>query len=281
MSQHLIHRRHRCEDGGFFPLDQPQHLLRVEPFEQHGGSAHDHLRQGVDEQPADVEHRKHVQIHLVAAHVVNDRVQAVPGDLAMADLRALGQTGGAAGEDDGGDVLLDQHLARAGFGQSGVEQIAKVQAAGDAGAVEMNPVANRGFLLRQQGDAVLEGIIVDQHGWGDFGQNLLQLAPVQPPVQRGMNRPQLAAGEEDVQVLNPIQRQHRHPVALADAGGVAQPVRQPVGPFVQLGETEPQFRIFACVYNRQRLRAVDRAPAEIIADVHSILFLMAVTRLPV
>ena len=176
------------------------------------------MRQGVDEQPTDVKHRKYVQIHVAATEIVDHGIQAVPGDLAMTDLGALGQTGGAAGEDDGGDVFIPQIFAETGIGRRVGQQCVEIPATGNAGTVQVNPVAHRSFGFGQLGNAFPKSVVVKQHGRGDIGENLLQLAPVQAPVQGGMNRAQLAAGAQQIQMLDPVQCQHRHPVALVDAG---------------------------------------------------------------
>ena len=96
------------------------------------------------------------------------------------------------------------------------QQGAELPTAGNTGAVEVNPMPHRGMRLRQFGHAVLESVIVNQHGRRHFSENLLQFAPMQPPVQCGVNRAQLAAGKQQVEMLHTVQRQHRHPVAVTD-----------------------------------------------------------------
>ena len=120
------------KDRDMLALDQGQHLRRVELADEDRRPAKDDLRQGVDEQPARVEHREDVQIHVVMGHVVDDGVERVPGDHAVGDLRRFGQAGRPAGEDQGGDIFcfkaftghgrvrrrIGARFQRAGFPQS-------------------------------------------------------------------------------------------------------------------------------------------------------------------
>ena len=62
------------------------------------------------EQPADVKKWKYVEIDVIVLHVVDDRVEHIPADLAVADLRAFGQAGGAASEEQAGDILRIHRL---------------------------------------------------------------------------------------------------------------------------------------------------------------------------
>ena len=62
----------------------------------------------------------------------------------------------------------------------------------------------------------------------DFGRGVFEergrFPPVQPPVERGVNCAQFAAGEKAIQMFDAVAGQDSHPVAFCDASFVAQPV---------------------------------------------------------
>jgi hypothetical protein len=115
---------------------------------------------------------------------------------------------------------------------------------------------------------VLELVGVDQHPRRRVGDDAGQFAPVQPPVERGVDCAQFAARVEEIQVLHAVLRQDRHTVAIADAGFAPQPVGQPVDAAVPRSEGQPQFRRLPRIDDRQLLRRIDLPPPQIVADVH-------------
>ena len=112
LGQHLVHGGHGGKDGHLLALDQVQHLRRIKLAGQDGRVAKDDLRRQVGEQPAGMEQGEDIEIDVVVVQVVDDGVEHVPGDHAVADLRPFGQAGGAAGEEEAGDIFFDQRLRR-------------------------------------------------------------------------------------------------------------------------------------------------------------------------
>ncbi len=204
---------------------------------------------------------KDAQVDVVVGQVVDDRVEHVPVDLAVADHGPLGQAGGAPGKDQAGDILLFQRLvARGRVGRLGDGGFV-IEASGDALALDVQVVAHGLFRVPYRGlnlgDNLFEIIRIDQR----LGRRVLdeahQFAPVEPPVEGSMDGAQLAAGIDQVQVLDAVAGQNRHPVAVAHAHLVAQPVGQPIDSPVPLLVGQPQRGVLARVDDGQFIGAVD------------------------
>src|SRR5690606_25838468 len=67
---------------------------------------------------------------------------------------------------------------------------------------------------------------------------------------------------------NPIARQDSDPVAFADPGGGAQPVREAVGAGIHLAVRQAQLGLFAGIDDRQAFRGVEFASTQVISNVH-------------
>ena len=173
----------------------------------------------------------------------------------MRDLGRLRQSGRAAGEDQRGNRFffyrLVGHCRRGAIGQKRLELPAvrnsgtvQVEEVGDAAAVR---------LLQDIGYRLVEVVRIDQDPGLGVGQNGCCFPPVQTPVEGGVAGAELGAGEEGVQMFDPVPGQDCHPVAGADAGLVAQPVRQPVGALVQFAIGKAPRRLFPGIHDRQTI----------------------------
>ncbi len=58
-----------------------------------------------------MEEWKDAEVDVIVGKIVDDGVEHVPADLAMTDLSAFGQSGGAAGEQQASDVFFMQRFA--------------------------------------------------------------------------------------------------------------------------------------------------------------------------
>ena len=117
-----------------------------------------------------------------------------------------------------------------------------------------------GYFGPDLGHDLFEIVGIEQYGWRGVRQDADQFAPVETPVEGGVDGAQLAAGIDQVQVLDAVAGQDGHPVAVAHAGHIAQPVGQPVDapvPFL-IGQT--QLGLLAGVNDGQFVGAIDLAP---------------------
>ena len=119
-------------------------------------------------------------------------------------------------------------------------------------------------LLRQIGGE-------DEHPGRRGGDDAGQLLGVQAPVERRVDGSQLAAGKERIQMLYAVVGQNSHPVTLAHAGRVAQPVGEAVGAGVHLPERQSPLRVFPAIDDGETVGRVQFAPGQVVADVHGAL----------
>ncbi len=133
--QHLVHGRDSGENGHFVALKQRQHLGGVEGADEDGRPAKNDLRQGIDEQPAGVEHRENVEIDVIVGHIMDDGVERVPGNHAVRNLGGFGQAGRTAGKNQRGDILGFERFAGDGGSSGGLEGGFKGKATGEAVSV--------------------------------------------------------------------------------------------------------------------------------------------------
>ncbi len=91
-----------------------------------------------------------------------------------------------------------------------------------------------------------------------------------------MNRAEFAAGEQQIKMLHPVLGQDRHPVAMTNAGQLSQSIGQPVGALIHLRIAQAQFRSLTGIHDGERVRTVERPPAQVIADMHGVCFLTGV-----
>ncbi len=119
----------------------------------------------------------------------------------------------------------------------------------------------------QFGDIGFEIVGKNQDFWRGVLENFEQFVPVQTPVERGVNRAEFGAGKKDIEMLVPVARQNRHPVAFAHALGF-QPVRQLVGALVGLAKGQPPFRAFPGINEGQFVGTVEFSAGKVITNVH-------------
>jgi hypothetical protein len=93
--QQLVLRGDAEEHGDALALDQVEHGVRVPRPHQHHGAAEDQQRQGVDQQPAGVEHRRVGDGDVATVQLVHGGVERVPGDHPVAHHGRLGGPGGS------------------------------------------------------------------------------------------------------------------------------------------------------------------------------------------
>ncbi len=109
--------------------------------------------------------RKGVDGHITMMQIVDDGIQRVPGDHAVADLCRFGCTGRTAGEDQAGDVFFDDLFGRDRTQHGVAEGLFEIAAAGDAPPFQMDAVQDTGVFQRDLLNSVFEFIGVDQHLW--------------------------------------------------------------------------------------------------------------------
>ena len=172
-------------------------------------------RVGIAVQPAGVEQRQHRQVHRLHAHPGRRaQVAAVPEVHAVGDHRPLGVAGGARRVHDGHHVVVGQRLAPGHLaGLGGQRRLIRV---GGGGLVDAQQVADVAALLQGAG-RLGELRIVDQQQRRAVVEDVFQLGGGETPVQQHRDAAGAAAGELQVEILDAVVRQQRHPLTAADA----------------------------------------------------------------
>ena len=212
------HRRHRKHAGDAFVGNGAHHARHIRPRQDHhGGAGFQRVQRPAA--AADVEqghgHQRHVVL-IPAAPILPRQSPLLDGaeQLAVAEQRALGKTGGAAG------VKLQRDITRAdgGHGIIGLmagNPLGKGRPARERGIKQDHGLQPRDAarLLHQRQEA---GFRNDDANAG-ITQDIGDFARHQPGVDRHQHRPEPEAGAHQCDIIGVVQRQPANPVTLVHA----------------------------------------------------------------
>jgi hypothetical protein len=194
------------------PGDRLQRVGRLEACLENDGGACMQRRQGLDVEPADMEHRQESQDPVGADEVVHRRaVDGIPLQRVLGQHRALRPPCRARGVDDQYRVLEPSPPRRRAIvlNESGVITPAL------AGEAESDQMAYR-QLGPDRLDAVAKLRIAEQHRRLGVLQDIAMLRRRQPPVQRHADRADPRAGQHERQELRTVVGEDRDAVARSD-----------------------------------------------------------------
>ena len=195
-------------------------------------------RVGVDVQAAGVEGRQEHQVAgLRRQPDHHGRLDGVEHAHLVGDLRALRPPGRARRVHDGPDVgEIERRRVERAARRGEPRLVGAGLAVGEIGGVRH--AGQPRHLARRVGEL----LAMDQHHRARILGDELELGHREPPVQRQEDRAQPAAGELQLEDVGVVHAEHRHPVALADAEGVAEPQRRARNAIVELGVGEAPAR---------------------------------------
>ena len=208
-----------------------QRALGVEARHDDDAAAVVQQRRGQAVEPAGVEHGHEVERRVARRQLDRQvRRQRVEDELAVRHQHALGAAGRARAVHEDDRILevdLERRRWRVG---AGGEQLLVGAAAGGRLVV--------GHAMRDRGDHAAgelgAGAVVEQHLRLRVGDDAVELGGGETPVERREDGAQLGAGEERLEVLAAVVRQHGDAVALAHAERARQRARQTVGAAVEV-----------------------------------------------
>ena len=223
VGHHLVHGRDQEQHGGAGLARQPQVVAGVEGALERDARAEVEQRHG-EGVVGGVEAGGGLHHAVVIAQTPrHDGVDSVVEALPVGLHGALGQPGGAAREQDHLDVLGVERR-RLGRGRRRRQQrlVVVERYRGDA-----------------EGGGHVEVLGIGEHQAGPhIGGDGARLGRRQAVVEGGVDGAGLGGGEQQVEVGDVVERQDRHPVALADAAACQQ-AGQPLGAAVHLGVVVP------------------------------------------